>query len=124
MIGQYMEDHGLYPGFRQGFSLIERDEHRHIAFGVRFLKDALDQDPRHGERIVNRVIELVPRAAHVFVPPYADSAREFVSYGYTSQEVYGYAYRSLKRRMGVLGLECPPPEALMPGPIEEPALVA
>ena len=54
----------------------------------------------------------MPRAAHVFVPPYADSAREFVSYGYTSQEVYGYAYRSLKRRMGVLGLECPPPEDL------------
>jgi ribonucleoside-diphosphate reductase beta chain len=124
LIGQYMEDHSLYPGFRQGFSLIERDEHRHIAFGVRFLKDALDQDPRYGDRIVNRVAELVPRAAHVFVPPYADNAKEFVSYGYTSQEVYGYAYRSLKRRMGVLGLECPPAEELMPGPIDEPAAVA
>jgi ribonucleoside-diphosphate reductase beta chain len=124
LIGQYMEDHDLYPGFVKGFSLIERDEHRHIAFGVRFLKDALDQDPSYGDRIVNRVAELVPRAAHVFVPPYADSAKEFVSYGYDSRQIYGYAYRSLKRRMGVLGLECPPAEELMPGPIEEPATPA
>jgi ribonucleoside-diphosphate reductase beta chain len=123
LIGQYMEDHDLYPGFVKGFSLIERDEHRHIAFGVRFLKDALDQDPSYGDRIVNRVAELVPRAAHVFVPPYADSAKEFVSYGYDSRQIYGYAYRSLKRRMGVLGLECPPADELMPGPIEEAAAV-
>jgi hypothetical protein len=28
------------------------------------------------------------------------------------------AYRALKRRMKVLGLEAPPPEDLMPGPID------
>jgi ribonucleoside-diphosphate reductase beta chain len=124
LIGQYMEEHDLYPGFRQGFSLVERDEHRHIAFGVRFLKDAVDQEPRYRERIENRIVDLVPRAAHVFVPPYADSAKEFVSYGYNSRQIYGYAYRSLKRRMGVIGLECPPAEEIMPGPIEEPAALA
>jgi ribonucleoside-diphosphate reductase beta chain len=124
LIGQYMEEHDLYPGFRQGFSLVERDEHRHIAFGVRFLKDAVDQEPRYRERIENRIADLVPRAAHVFVPPYADSAKEFVSYGYNSRQIYGYAYRSLKRRMGVIGLECPPAEEIMPGPIEEPAALA
>ena len=32
------------PGFQQGFSLVERDEHRHIAFGVRFLKEVMEQD--------------------------------------------------------------------------------
>jgi ribonucleoside-diphosphate reductase beta chain len=120
LIGQYMEEHDLYPGFRQGFSLVERDEHRHIAFGVRFLKDAVEQEPRHRERIEKRIAELVPQAAHVFVPPYAESASEFVSYGYNSRQIYGYAYRSLKRRMGVIGLECPPAEEIMPGPIEEP----
>jgi ribonucleoside-diphosphate reductase beta chain len=118
MILKYMEDHGLYPGFQKGFGLVEQDEHRHIAFGVRFLRDAVADDPeRHGGTIMRKVEELVPRAAHVFVPEYAPSAREFVSYGYASQYIYGYAYRKLKRRMGVLGLECPPPEDLMPGPI-------
>ena len=47
LIRDYMMEHGLYPGFCEGFGLVERDEHRHIAFGVRFLQDAIEQDPRH-----------------------------------------------------------------------------
>jgi ribonucleoside-diphosphate reductase beta chain len=117
---KYLEDHGLYPGFQKGFSLVEQDEHRHIAFGVRFLKDAVASDPRYGEIVQRRVQELVPRAAGVFVPPYVDDAREFVSYGYHSSHIYGFAYRKLKRRMAVLGLDVPPPDELMPGPIASP----
>jgi ribonucleoside-diphosphate reductase beta chain len=121
---KYMEDHGLYPGFRKGFSLVERDEHRHIAFGVRFLKDMIEQDPRYGEIVTNKILELVPHAALVFAPPYADSPQDFVSYGYRSDEIYGFAYRSLKRRMGLLGLEIPPASELMPGPVDSDANVA
>jgi ribonucleoside-diphosphate reductase beta chain len=36
----YTEKHSLYPGFCKGFGLVEQDEHRHIAFGVRFLRAA------------------------------------------------------------------------------------
>ena len=35
LIRDYMLEHGLYPGFCEGFGLVERDEHRHVAFGVR-----------------------------------------------------------------------------------------
>ncbi len=121
---KYMEDHGLFPGFQKGFSLVERDEHRHIAFGVRFLKDVIEQEPRYGEVVLNKVLELVPHASHVFVPPYADSPTDFVSYGYRSDEIYGFAYRSLKRRMGLLGLELPPAAELMPGPVDSDAHAA
>jgi ribonucleoside-diphosphate reductase beta chain len=117
---KYMEDHGLYPGFQKGFSLVEQDEHRHIAFGVRFLKDAVASDARYGDIVQKRVQELVPRAAGVFVPPYVDDPREFTSYGYHSSHIYGFAYRKLKRRMAVLGLDAPPPDELMPGPIASP----
>jgi ribonucleoside-diphosphate reductase beta chain len=118
---KYMEDHGLFPGFQKGFSLVEQDEHRHIAFGVRFLRDVMEQDPkRFGPIIQGRVEELVPKALHVFVPPYADDARSFVSYGYRSEHIYGFAYRKLKRRMSVLGLEIPRPEDLLPGPMASP----
>ncbi|MBV9212754.1 MAG: hypothetical protein JOZ25_03810 [Actinobacteria bacterium] len=121
MILKYVEDHGLYPGFQRGFALVEQDEHRHIAFGVRFLRDAIADDPeRHGRTVERTVAELVPKAAHVFVPPYADDPRDFVTYGYHSSFVYGYAYRKLRRRMKVLGLEAPPPDELMPGPIASP----
>jgi ribonucleoside-diphosphate reductase beta chain len=117
---KYMEDHSMYPGFQEGFSLVEQDEHRHIAFGVRFLKDAVASDPALGEIVSKRVEELVPRACGVFVPPYVDDAAEFTSYGYHSSHIYGFAYRKLKRRMAVLGLELPPAEDLMPGPIASP----
>ena len=113
----YAERHSLYPGFCRGFNLVEQDEHRHIAFGVRFLRDAVADDPARGEIIMRRVQELVPKACHVFVPPYVDNAADFVTYGYHSSQVYGFAYRRLRRRMQVIGLECPPPEDLMPGPI-------
>jgi len=118
---KYMEDHDMYPGFCTGFSLVEQDEHRHIAFGVRFLKDVVEQDrARFGSIVERRVRELVPKAVHVFAPPYTESAREFVSYDYHSSHIYGYAYRKLKRRMAVLGLEVPPAEEIMPGPIASP----
>jgi ribonucleoside-diphosphate reductase beta chain len=117
---KYVEDHGLYPGFAKGFSLVEQDEHRHIAFGMRFLKDVIAQEPRMGAIVERRVAELVPKAAHVFVPPYAESPRQFVSYGYDSGALYGFAYRKLKRRMTLLGLDVPPAEELMPGPIATP----
>ncbi|HYH44065.1 MAG TPA: hypothetical protein VEG34_00130, partial [Thermoanaerobaculia bacterium] len=64
------------------------------------------------------VLDLAPKAAYVFVPPYVKDASDFVSYGYTSRQIYGFAYRTLKRRMKVLGIEIPPPEELLPGPIE------
>ena len=124
LIRDYMLEHGLYPGFCEGFGLVERDEHRHVAFGVRFLRDAIDSDARHRATIERVVLDLAPRAAHVFVPPYVDDPSEFVSYGYTSRQIYGHAYRALERRMKVLDIEIPPPEELLPGPISEPAPAA
>jgi ribonucleoside-diphosphate reductase beta chain len=121
LIRDYMLEHSLYPGFCEGFGLVERDEHRHLAFGVRFLRDAIDADPRHRGTVERVVMRLAPRAAHVFAPPYVTDPREYVSYGYTSRQIYGLAYRTLRRRMRVLGIEIPPPEEFMPGPIDEPA---
>jgi ribonucleoside-diphosphate reductase beta chain len=119
LIRDWMLEHGIYPGFCEGFGLVERDEHRHVAFGVRFLRDAIEQDPRHRETVERTVLDLAPRAAHVFVPPYADDPKEFMSYGYHSSEIYGHAYRTLKRRMKVLGVEIPPAEEFMPGRITQ-----
>ena len=120
LIRDWMSEHGIYPGFCEGFGLVERDEHRHVAFGVRFLRDAIAEDSRHRATVERTVLELAPRAAHVFCPPYVEDPREFVSYGYDSREIYGQAYRTLKRRMRVLGIELPPATELMPGPIAEP----
>ena len=39
----YNEREGTLPGFVEGFSNVARDEHRHIAFGVRFLPDQVQR---------------------------------------------------------------------------------
>jgi ribonucleoside-diphosphate reductase beta chain len=114
----YLAAHDLYPGFREGFSKVEQDEHRHIAFGVRFLRDACAERPEMRDVVLRTLTYLLPRAAEVFKPPEAESSREFVSYAYHSSQVYGYAYMALKRRMKAIGIEIPPPEELMPGPID------
>ncbi len=118
LIRDYMVEHSMYPGFCEGFGLVERDEHRHVAFGVRFLRDAIREDARHRETVERVVLELAPKAAYVFAPPYVTDPSDYVSYGYTSRQIYGFAYRTLRRRMKVLGIEIPPAGELMPGPID------
>ena len=118
IIIQYTEDHKIYPGFNEGFRLVEQDEHRHIAFGVRFLKDVCEERPEMKNVIVATLEKLLPEAAKVFCPPEADDPSDFTSYGHHSSQIYGFAYNALKRRMGLIGIEIPPPERLMPGPID------
>ena len=118
LIRDYMLEHSMYPGFCEGFGLVERDEHRHVAFGVRFLRDAIREDARHRATVERVILELAPKAAYVFAPPYVTDPSDYVSYGYTSRQIYGFAYRTLRRRMKVLGIEIPPADELMPGPID------
>jgi ribonucleoside-diphosphate reductase beta chain len=113
----YLGKHSLYPGFQQGFTLVEQDEHRHIAFGVRFLRDVVRERPEMREVIVSTLTRLLPEAAKVFCPVGQDP-RSFMSYDYSSEQIYGFAYMALKRRMDIVGVEIPPGEELMPGPID------
>ena len=115
----YMERHSIYPGFHRGFSLVEQDEHRHIAFGVRFLRDVVAERPEMREVILGTLTRLLPEAAKVFIPYYLPpDTKEFVSYDNHSSQVYGFAYQTLNRRMKAIGIEIPPPEELMPGPVD------
>jgi ribonucleoside-diphosphate reductase beta chain len=115
---QYTDEHSIYPGFNHGFRLVEQDEHRHIAFGVRFLKEVCEERPEMKGVILRRLEQLLPAAAEVFMPPEADDPADFVSYGHHSSQVYGFAYQALKRRMAMIGVEVPGPERLMPGPVD------
>ena len=115
---QYTEDHDVYPGFNKGFRLVEQDEHRHIAFGVRFLKDVCEERPEMKEVIVDRLCELLPKCGGGLLPARGRRPSDFVSYGTTSAQIYGFAYQALERRMKMIGVEIPGPEVLMPGPVE------
>jgi hypothetical protein len=69
--------------------------------------------------VFDTLTRLLPEAAKVFAPPEADDPSDYYSYDYHSSQVYGFAYTALKRRMDVIGVEIPPAEELMPGPIDE-----
>ena len=46
---EYNEQVGTLPGFCEGFNKIARDEHRHVAFGARFLREMAQEDTKYGE---------------------------------------------------------------------------
>src|SRR5437764_796601 len=67
-IMDFNERMGTLPGFVAGFTLVARDEHRHVAFGARFLRDMAQRDPRHADAIQRTLAEVAPAAA----PPRGD----------------------------------------------------
>ena len=100
----YLEAKGVLPGFLQGFRLISRDEHRHVAYGTWFLQQAARRDERLRRRIAERLIALLPTTALVLVPPGEDPA-SFTLLGYTSEQVNHFAFTALDRRLKVIGVD-------------------
>jgi len=110
LIGQhfiidYNESIGTLPGFVEGFNNVARDEHRHVAFGARFLRDMAASDARYREAIQRTLVECGPAADGVLEPPWLEEGDEQVlSFGYTVAETRAYAMKALERRMKVIGL--------------------
>ena len=57
----YNERIGTLPGFVEGFTNVARDEHRHVAFGARFLRDMARADARYAEAIQRALVEVGAR---------------------------------------------------------------
>jgi ribonucleoside-diphosphate reductase beta chain len=100
---EYMERNGILPGWVEGFRLISRDEHRHVAYGTWFLREKA-KDPSLKRRIAQRLAELIPLASAVLVPPGADPA-SYAILDYTMEETNTYAFNALYRRLKVIGID-------------------
>jgi ribonucleoside-diphosphate reductase beta chain len=103
-ITEYNEQQGTLPGFVDGFTKIARDEHRHVAFGARFLRDMAQADPRYGEAIQRTLVECGPAADGVLTPPWYDEEEQPQVFGYTMEETKAFAMKCLERRLKVIGL--------------------
>jgi ribonucleoside-diphosphate reductase beta chain len=104
-ITDYNERVGTLPGFVQGFKLVSRDEHRHVAFGARFLRDMVRADPSYIERIQRTLEEVAPAADGVLKPPWADEDDAyFEMFGVSLQATREFALKALQRRLKVIGL--------------------
>src|SRR5215208_7759385 len=71
-ISRYLEGEGLLPGFVAGCSKIHHDEHRHIGYGVWFLRRAVETDPDLADRVRDVVRDLLPVVAEPLTPPARD----------------------------------------------------
>lgn len=109
------ERDGILPGFLEGFRRISQDEHRHVAFGTWFLQQKA-KDPALRRRIQERLQELIPIAAGVLTPKGFAVGESYEILGVPSDEVHGFAFQALTRRLKVIGVSLAPAG-------EEPAVV-
>jgi ribonucleoside-diphosphate reductase beta chain len=100
---QYNEEVGTLPAFCEGFNNIARDEHRHVAFGARFLREMAQADSRYGDAITRTMTEVAPIADAVLQPKwYVEGETEVL--GATMEETRAFAMKCLERRLKVIGL--------------------
>ena len=98
----YNEENGTLPGFVEGFNNVARDEHRHVAFGARFLREMAQADPKYLEAIQRTLVECGPAADGVLTPPWYEEGMEL--FGVSLEETREFAMKALGRRMKVIGL--------------------
>nr|MDQ6915888.1 ribonucleotide-diphosphate reductase subunit beta [Actinomycetota bacterium] len=68
-ITRYLREQELLPGFVDGYSRIHHDEHRHIGYGIWFLREAVRRDPALGDRVRRTLRDLLPAVASALAPP-------------------------------------------------------
>ena len=100
----YNEREGVLPGFVQGFNFVARDEHRHVAFGARFLRDMAEEDAKYRNAIQRTMEEALPIADEVLAPPWVEDRENFELFGVRMQDTRAFAMQALTRRLKVVGL--------------------
>ncbi len=111
LTGQYfqtdnMERRGILPGHLKAFQLIAQDEHRHVAYGTWFLQQQA-RDPQLAKRIQDKLVETLPAAAGVLVPPGHQLGEDYEYLGYSGQATNEFAFTALSRRLKVIGVALP-----------------
>src|SRR6476469_1552265 len=94
---EYNEQVGTLPGFVEGFNNVARDEHRHVAFGARFLREMARRDAKYGAAIQHTLVEVAPAADGVLTPPWYEEGQEL--FGVSLDETRDFAMKALDRRL-------------------------
>jgi ribonucleoside-diphosphate reductase beta chain len=98
---RFLEREGLLPGFVAGYTKIHHDEHRHIGYGVWFLREAVARDRAMGNVVRETLRDLLPAVAESLSPPAGADASTL---GASAEELRSFALDGLTRRMSVIGV--------------------
>ena len=102
---RYLKQEDRMPGFRDGFTHVNRDESRHVGFGVKFLCDAIKEDERYRRAVQDTLSETLPVAVLAFAPDWVEDRYDFdTPFGYHSSEMFEYAMRSLSKKLAAMGM--------------------
>jgi ribonucleoside-diphosphate reductase beta chain len=103
-ITRYLEREGLLAGFVAGYSKIHHDEHRHIGYGVWYLRDAVTRDPALADEVRATLRDLLPAVAESLTPPDRDGT-DWDALGASGEEIRSFALDGLTRRLAIIGVE-------------------
>jgi ribonucleoside-diphosphate reductase beta chain len=100
-----LKERDWFPGFTAGLTAVNRDESRHVGFGVKFLADAIKDDPANAKVIEDTLKETLPVATLVFVPPGVEDPYNFSTPFYESKEVFEYSLKALSKKLAAMGMD-------------------
>ena len=98
---RFMERDGLLPGFVAGYSKIHHDEHRHIGYGIWYLRQAVAQETAMGDVVRATLRELLPAVAESLTLPEGADASVL---GASAEELSAFAPDGLTRRLKIIGV--------------------
>jgi ribonucleoside-diphosphate reductase beta chain len=100
----FNEREGTLPGFVRGFNFVARDEHRHVAFGSRFLRDVVAEQPQYKKNIQRTLEESLMIVDEVLRPPWVEDVENYEYFGVSLDETRAFAAQALTRRLKAIGL--------------------
>jgi len=98
---RFMNRESLLPGFVEGYTKIHHDEHRHIGYGIWFLRQAVAEHSGTGDVVRGSLRELLPAIAESLAPPASADASIL---GASADELRAFALDGLTRRLKIIGV--------------------
>ncbi len=102
LLDQYRLEN-IFPAIRAGLMAVTRDESRHVLFGVRFLRDMLQQDASYAAVIEAALHKYAPGAISALTPP-EDRIETTLAQNNDPWKAPRYAQESLRKKIKVIGL--------------------
>jgi ribonucleoside-diphosphate reductase beta chain len=103
-ITRYLNRERLLAGFVDGYSKIHHDEHRHIGYGIWYLRDAVSREPELADEVRATLRDLLPAVAESLTPPDREGT-DWDALGASGEEIRTFALNGLNRRLAIIGVE-------------------
>ena len=96
------ESRGIMPGLVEGIRLVQRDEARHVAFGIDLLREAFERDAGLRDVMEDEAETLFPLVVGTLEDYFAPYGGEQNPFGLTATEMLTYASSQLGKRQAAL----------------------